>query len=465
MAFSVYKKSNPIVSDASGLVGQGSAYFDGDNDYCLIAFPTKVPTGNAPRTVACWVRLRSYAPHWSKLVDYGDRTNLKSFVVATNKEYLALSTYAYDHVSGYHIDLNKWYHLVYVYTGTTIIMYANGILVYSSDIEPLATGNAGFGICCNATDDDVDERANANIKDVLIYDVALTKEDVLNLYHNRKVSITPVFSLPLTKNMHDYKLFEDSKFEYDVTTAIPSVTAVTSTGFNEYGRPIRYRQASLAGVNYSVLPNDDMWCHITFDDGTMISKCGSYHLSDNHGTYAEEYIDGVKKGKAVKFYRLDSNIPWGKIVNDTDFTICFWLKVPILPDWVKNGGGHWDLYGGSSWANTACITNSERRPRVQIWASQDDNNYSNPIDSLASTVEYPINEWFHFCYVKKGNEIFYFQNGKLAGQKTLSFTIKEYRVPNNTLKFGYQSDYNNYTLCIDDFRIYNKAVFTKDFIV
>jgi hypothetical protein len=86
---------------------------------------------------------------------------------------------------------------------------------------------------------------NGFIKDVLIYNRALTAEEVTTLYNHGTVEDGLVLNIPLQYGKDDDSIFASKSFVYD--TAI----LTTSSGFDEFGYPIRYDMASEAGISYA----------------------------------------------------------------------------------------------------------------------------------------------------------------------------------------------------------------------
>jgi hypothetical protein len=147
-----------------------------------------LPYGSSSRTVSVWTRVNSFsAQPYNFLFSYGGNgTTGKSFcgsVTATNAAAL-----------GYNENFNvfpsnttgTWYHYVFVYNGTTVKIYRNGILLGSgtytwstfnyNSLFKLGTGVSGELYFSGAVDD------------LKIYNYVLTDAEVTNLYTNNSLT-------------------------------------------------------------------------------------------------------------------------------------------------------------------------------------------------------------------------------------------------------------------------------------
>lgn len=241
---------------------------------------------------------------------------------------------------------------------------------------------------------------------------------------------------------------------------------LTSKGFDNIGKYHGFNNLKDAGL--LPLLDDKLLCRFTFDgENPLVSTNGKYSLTNTNGeaNFVLSDSKALGLGKCAMTYRLTSNLPFPLIVNDTDFTIMCWLKVPNQTlQWGGISRYSFSLFGGSVGGNGVALTNDQAQPYITINYCQDDNNWSNPSGGLISSVPYTLDEWFHFCYVRRGRELFYFQNGKLSAYSSdIGMDIKEYRADDSyTLNIGHQH-YDLIKFCIDDLRIYHRAVFTENF--
>lgn len=329
MAFMKFSKGKPLLLVPNG-VGDGSAYFDGSS-YCLVNVPSNMPVGNEARTFACRLYLRAFSDNWSKVIDYGNRSYAESFALGIYRERIALSGYGgeNDYYSDYYLALKTWYHLVLTYENNLLIAYANGIKVWEQTTNTLTTNNVGLGIGCNALDDSNEERANANIKDVLVYNRALSADEVTTLYNKGKVADGLVLNVPLTYGQDDDSIFSSKSFVYD------HATLTTSSGFDEWGYPIRYDVASECGINFKgsyYVPNDTdtlvLYQPKANDTEVVNYAKGASRLLYEPKNYGVTVADGKLQfdGEINSYIEFPSNsFPVGCFDTLGEFTVDMWF--------------------------------------------------------------------------------------------------------------------------------------------
>jgi len=153
---------------------------DGVDDYVIVG--SVGISGNAPRTIAGWVRANS--------LDIPDWTNVFGFTNDTEQHYACfdIEKWGYgDHyaIHAYYweraiipLDLD-WHHLAATYDGTTIAWYGDGALIGSENLVLNTIDNVHIG-----------KRADTPfcfpglIDDVRIYDKALSLAEIIELIHN-----------------------------------------------------------------------------------------------------------------------------------------------------------------------------------------------------------------------------------------------------------------------------------------
>ena len=88
------------------------------------------PTGNAPRTIAAWVKLETDPdPSLFTILNYGERDFYKnwSWAIQTGRKQL-VGIYGETSVqSNTAIPLGTWTHIAITYDGTTLTFYINGV--------------------------------------------------------------------------------------------------------------------------------------------------------------------------------------------------------------------------------------------------------------------------------------------------------------------------------------------------
>ncbi|MCP4001499.1 MAG: LamG domain-containing protein, partial [Gammaproteobacteria bacterium] len=174
--------------------GKGAYEFDGNNDYIDLGNDASLYPTSAI-TVSAWVKGSSTQNHdWPQIVTSGhttgfnlymwDPTNLgsASFIVKESSGSWG-DCWAKSNVN---IKDDAWHHLVGVYNGTEIQIYVDGVL------EGTDTGN-NDGISYDVTPPNVliGQKTSSNyfngaIDDVQILDIALTAEQIANLYNGNE---------------------------------------------------------------------------------------------------------------------------------------------------------------------------------------------------------------------------------------------------------------------------------------
>lgn len=249
MAFMKFSKGKKIYSVPNGL-GDGSAYFDGASSYANLS-DSNLPMGNSARSISLWFNKTSKQNEYTNLVRYGTEYSNYSYSVGINDSG-CIETYGCNNTLTYNnepITLGKWYHVVITFnTDYTEQCYLNGVLVgtqthngINTHAEVLCLGN-WYGV----------EYFQGNLKDLKIYNLALTADEVTTLYNHGTVADGLVLNVPLQYGKEDESIFSPKNFVYDYSAP------TTSSGFDEFGCPISYDIASECGINYTTIPTDGL---------------------------------------------------------------------------------------------------------------------------------------------------------------------------------------------------------------
>jgi hypothetical protein len=116
-------------------INGGSAYFDGDGDY-LLATPSLSTYTNAndPFTIETWVYVAEAATEFTALIAINDATSYTNvFEAALSSDGTQLQL-VIDNTNYYFSSITPatWTHLAYVFDGSSIKVYKNGELVYTT---------------------------------------------------------------------------------------------------------------------------------------------------------------------------------------------------------------------------------------------------------------------------------------------------------------------------------------------
>ena len=180
----------PIIGNAPSLSGE-SVFGEINGIKCLqcngntrIDYPQTddLPTGNAPRSMSAWISsTRIYDRDWDFACGFGDGdSDTMSYCFhATGK----LCLYRRDMVSNYSFvsnypNDNTWVHCLTTFDGTTLKMYANGVLIRSNNLS-YATSNRSVYLGYLGTQNGFEY--HGNITSFRIYNRALTEDEILLL--------------------------------------------------------------------------------------------------------------------------------------------------------------------------------------------------------------------------------------------------------------------------------------------
>lgn len=129
-----------------------SMYFDGNGDYLTLSTNTALDLYGVAWTAECWVNptgdYSTYRTIFAKRVSGAATCSYEGYLRITSGV-ISLWNGTTNYESSTTLTANVWSHCAWVYTGTTIIIYVNGLQVYSSavtlgvnNVEPLVIGGA-----------------------------------------------------------------------------------------------------------------------------------------------------------------------------------------------------------------------------------------------------------------------------------------------------------------------------------
>lgn len=167
--------------------------FNGVDAY--ISFdPSKLPLGNAPRSISAWVQAESYPPELFKglgsrpsVVGWGINDYNKLSEMQLVNGALQFHTYKQDISSRTVVKLRQWYHLAIVFTGSTVSLYINGVEENFNAVPintPIGTGRVGTWPDPPIITADWNKLGyfHGSIDDISIYDRALTADQINALF-------------------------------------------------------------------------------------------------------------------------------------------------------------------------------------------------------------------------------------------------------------------------------------------
>jgi hypothetical protein len=178
--------NNPAWVD--GKFSKALRFNSGSNQYVRNPDASKLPLGSSPRTMMAWINPVSYPDAtYNGIVAYGAMacTGQGSLLSIKNDGRLSMAFWCNDayQTTGPTVPLNQWTHVALTYSGgTTVRFYINGQFVQESSLSagiPANTQNGPIRIGCT---DDPGRCFNGIIDEVMIFNRALSDEEIKFLY-------------------------------------------------------------------------------------------------------------------------------------------------------------------------------------------------------------------------------------------------------------------------------------------
>jgi hypothetical protein len=176
----------------TGKVGNGLS-FDGSNDSVYVSRATSLNAATAGITVSAWVYRNANTQGFVSAVSRQQGTTYyETFYLGFengNYRWFVNTTSGYSDVTlGGPAPVNQWIHLVGTYDGSTVKLYANGVLQFSSPHSgtiPTDTTGLTIGAKYHDAAHTPADAFNGKIDEVNVYTQALTAQDVAALYQTR----------------------------------------------------------------------------------------------------------------------------------------------------------------------------------------------------------------------------------------------------------------------------------------
>lgn len=323
--------------------------------------------------------------------------------------------------TGYDLTKNNWTHLAFVYNGTTLTIYANGINIYSNSASITLSGNWRFG--CRESGNV--ECAKIYLDDVKIYNYARTAAQIKADYLAGKAKMASVkgssAALGSPKEQGDYLsngLVGYWKFDENTGTSV--------TDYSGYNQTLTITYKS--GVNPSA------WGPGKF--GSAYQDAGYDYPNDEaaHGNWLAP--------------------------QQTDFSVSVWIK-PSATEPSTSGfiiarwwGSCSDTYQ-PGWALEYATSTNKLTFKIAA-------DSCGPDGSITSNQALTPETWYHVVITHKtGESINLYINGVL--DTTASYTLGLNPTPPR-LSFGCGANNNDcgYPGLTDEARIYNRVLSPKE---
>ena len=139
-------------------------------------------------TVIAWINLKSYQ-YYSRIIDFGNGSPDDNVILFLDRLYPYLMAKVYSTQTGstiensfsHRLQINQWYHIAFVLSGTTGFIYVDGIQVVAGTL--FLPRNVQRTSNYIGKSNWPDANADAVYDDLKIYNEALAATDILNEYN------------------------------------------------------------------------------------------------------------------------------------------------------------------------------------------------------------------------------------------------------------------------------------------
>lgn len=436
MAFLKFSKGKAIYSIPNG-IGDG-AYFDGVSSYADLS-DKNLPMGNSARSISLWFYKTSKQNEYTNLVRYGTEYSNYSYSIGIDDSG-CIETYGCNNTLVYNnepITLGKWYHVVITFdTDYTEKCYLNGSWIGNQTHSNI---NTVSGVLSLANWYGV-EWFQGNIKNLLVYNRALTAEEVTTLYNKGTVTDGLVLNVPLQYGKDDESMFSSKNFVYDYSTL------TTSSGFDEFGYPIRYDVASEAGISYSAVPKLGLSLYAPLNKDVEFTQNGELITKIGNPTFTT--VDGID---CVNF-NGNSGLAISDTAIDTDgnLTICYKMRYNTINDGAlfyigQANSGTEDLLQMLDYSTEKAMIGTARAEYCHV--------VNAPIT---------IDKWYNVALVRANGYLKYYVDGVLAD--SVAWTRPIYKRGEINIGCGYWSGQYTWYFngCMSKFLVYNRVLTDKE---
>jgi len=366
--------------------------FDGNNDF--VGIPPFSSFASSGYSTAFWIKTRDLS---SQRIAYWDQENNQyQFRVQSDGNFYFYQNDGTDWKSvNAPIDANQWHFVAGTWDGAKMRLYIDGELKGSKSISDLGSPSIGTAIGQAGAKDE--RYWNGQIDDVRIYDRALTKANVQDLYQSGFTKVNTSRKLSNIGGLTGWWTMDGK----DVDWSSSSGQIKDNSGDGNDGTT-----------------NGGM----TNDQSAAEGRVGQALSFDG----SDDYIDVG----GADFYDLTA-----------PFSVSGWVN--IHKDLSEN-----DVFGkyndGNGWIFR------KYNNVLQLWF--DGNGHA------SKAYNPPTNEWEHWGATWDGSQVKYYVNGALFDSVSTTDTVKS---SGNTLKLGQRGDRSNdndFDGTIDDARIYNQTL-------
>lgn len=430
MSFMKFSKGKAIYSVPNG-IGDGSAYFNKTEG--VIANVDNLPYGNSARTISCWIYPTQYQGHNHVFFSYGSNNANQRYGIACNTSGSAIDIYGHGNTTNYSYNLaiNNWYHVVITFAEDyTEQCYINGVLIDTKTHDNINTikNQAKFGR--SASDSGQTDWFYGNIKNLNVYNRVLSAEEVTQLYNKQEIADGLVLNVPLTYGKDNDSIFTSKNFVYDYSTL------TTSSGFDEFGYPIRYDIASECGIAYSLLPTKGLIFYAPCE--TDINVEIGNQFTDN-GSFTTQVADDIPCLKFSSPCRQEVDT---SVFVKNQVTLSAWYYYTTSGDRVTILG-----YGYDNVYCAFCLQETNGQFTIERASGRFETGFY-----------FESNKWYHLSVTLDNDSIKCYVNGELVNTFTYAMNVYSGNLAIGGWVGGGYSPNGYITKC----RIYNRPLTDKE---
>ncbi|MDN3670442.1 cellulose binding domain-containing protein [Echinicola jeungdonensis] len=470
--------------DNMGALSSGTIFSEGliDNAVRLngsdgyVTLPEGIVSSLTDFSISTWIKLDE-VDTWARVFDFGSGRDNFMFVTPRNGASGTLR-YGINNGTGQQrintgstLTSGRWYHLAVTQSGTTAILYLDGVEVGRNDnmtLNPSSLGNTPQNWIGKSQYPD--PLLEGLVDDFKIYSRALDSSEVDSLFN--AVDFPAVAPVSLLAAPGDNKItlkWNDSQGATSYTVYRSDISGgpyaqVGTSLVNEYldtevlndstyyyvvtaTTPL---EESAYSEEISGTPNGGRVAYLKFDETTGTNAADSW--DDNMGTLSSgATFTGGLIDNAVSLNGIDGyvTLPEGIVSSLTDFSITTWVKLDKVNNWAR-------LFDfGSGTSNYMFITpkngsNGRLRYAIKNGGGEQQINTSATLTT---------GRWYHVAVTQSGTTAILYLDGVEVGRNT-SMTLSPSSLGNTPQNWIGKSQWPDPLLAgqVDDFKIYSEAL-------
>lgn len=433
--FYKFKKGKSLLSVPNG-VGDGSAYFDGST-YAELS-DSNLPMGNSARSIVISVYRTGFQGEYRVFFRYGLKADNRMMSLGiTENDTILLNLHGTSFVfESVPLEIKKWWQIVVTYSDGVETLYLNG--VKQSTVTHSATNTSPNVLSLGNWFKNL-ENFQGNMKNLSIYNRALTAEEVTALYNKQEITDGRVLNIPLQYEKDDESMFTSKNFVYDYSIV------ETSSGFNTLGKPIGYRSASGAGIDYTTL-NKNLLLHHTFtglnaDTGQVFTIPREEPIFTTFGDI--QCCNFTSRNPIVTMDFADIE---NAIIANQEMSLSLW---------VHSTANYYRQHWGNVFGSYFCTLSFNKDVNAFNLVMNDEYR-------LDISYENYYNKWTHICVIAKNNIAKIYIDNTLVGEVTDFGTFAQ-NISNIHIGGNPSGEYNDgLNGYMADLRIYGRALTDKE---